>query len=242
MTYKELVNAVLARLREDSVGSVTETAYSTLVGSFVNDAKRVVEDAAWPWRALIRTVNLSVLANTQQFFDLEDYTTVEDSGQLNTRARLYLEPGENEFQAYISTLNYERKICVAPRSYNKVQRLSDINHSTSGELTDLIVSTNASAANGKTSLRLLTYPAIPNRAETIELSVLNPQNALTNDSTVLLVPEDPVIQLAYLYCLYERGEEIGEMLTLTQAKAEIALSDAIMLESMQTSDPTFRVD
>ena len=40
MTYLELVNDVLIRLRETTVSTVSETTYSALIGKFVNDAKR----------------------------------------------------------------------------------------------------------------------------------------------------------------------------------------------------------
>jgi len=55
MTYLELVNDVLVRLREDEVTAVTDTAYSKLIGKFVNDAKRQVEDA-YTWNALSETL------------------------------------------------------------------------------------------------------------------------------------------------------------------------------------------
>ena len=44
MTYLELINDVLIRLRETTVAANGETTYSTLIGKFVNDAKRQVED------------------------------------------------------------------------------------------------------------------------------------------------------------------------------------------------------
>ena len=48
MTYLELINDVLVRLREPTVSTNLETTYSTLLGKFVNDAKRQIEDAfAW---------------------------------------------------------------------------------------------------------------------------------------------------------------------------------------------------
>lgn len=51
MTYLELVNDVLIRLREQTVSTVSLTTYSTLIGKFVNDAKRQIEDA-YDWNAL----------------------------------------------------------------------------------------------------------------------------------------------------------------------------------------------
>ena len=43
MTYLNLVNNVLRRLREDEVASVSNDTYSKMVGDFVNDAKQFVE-------------------------------------------------------------------------------------------------------------------------------------------------------------------------------------------------------
>jgi hypothetical protein len=61
MTYLQAVNKVLKRLRENTVNSVDETLYSRLVGEFVNDANRMVEDS-WDWSALRTTVTQTVTA------------------------------------------------------------------------------------------------------------------------------------------------------------------------------------
>ena len=62
MTYLNLVNNVLRRLREEEVTSVAQTTYSKLVGDFVNDAKKAVEDA-WDWSSLRTTLTISTTAN-----------------------------------------------------------------------------------------------------------------------------------------------------------------------------------
>ena len=66
MTFLELVNEVLARLRENSVSTVTQTSYSTLIGHYINDTKRQVEDA-WDWEALSITIPVSVVAGTTTY-------------------------------------------------------------------------------------------------------------------------------------------------------------------------------
>jgi hypothetical protein len=60
MTYLELVNDVLVRLREPTVSTVIQTAYSSLIGKFINDAKRQVEDA-FAWNVLGSQQLLSAL-------------------------------------------------------------------------------------------------------------------------------------------------------------------------------------
>src|SRR5210317_608364 len=58
MTYLNLVNNVLRRLREDEVTSVSSNTYSKMAGDFVNDAKKLVEDA-WDWSALRTTLTVT---------------------------------------------------------------------------------------------------------------------------------------------------------------------------------------
>ena len=63
MTYLQLVNSVLRRLREDEVTTVGQNAYSKLIGEFVNDAKRTVEDS-YDWTALRTTLTVSTTTDT----------------------------------------------------------------------------------------------------------------------------------------------------------------------------------
>jgi hypothetical protein len=235
MTYLELVNAVLTRLREDNVNSVSETDYSKLVGAFVNDAKRVVEDA-WPWSHLLRQVSFTLTTGSAGSYDLEDYTTVEAAEQINERARLFVDPQTNCTMVYAVTDNKERELEVIPQTKWKVTRVAEATDGTSGQVEAVITATNPTAVSGKTKLRFYTSPSIADEAETILMYIINPQNALVGNGEVLLVPSDPVVQLAYLYCLYERGEELGEMMTLTVNKSESALADAIMFDSSMTSE------
>ena len=65
-TYLQLVNNVLVRLRENEVSSVSDTPYSSLIGVFVNDAKREVENAAM-WQALNQTIVVNTVAGTRNY-------------------------------------------------------------------------------------------------------------------------------------------------------------------------------
>ena len=58
MNYLDLVNDVLIRLREDEVTATTDTPYSKLIGKFVNDAKRIVEDS-FQWNVLTETLTVT---------------------------------------------------------------------------------------------------------------------------------------------------------------------------------------
>ena len=66
MTYLQLVQSVLRRLREDdTITSVSDNSYSKLIGEFVNDAKRIVEDS-WDWSSLRTTFTINTVANTDR--------------------------------------------------------------------------------------------------------------------------------------------------------------------------------
>ena len=68
MTYLQLVNSVLRRLRENEVTTAVGSAdsYTKLIGDFVNDAKRIVEDS-WDWSSLRNTFTINTVANTSQY-------------------------------------------------------------------------------------------------------------------------------------------------------------------------------
>ena len=66
MTYLQLVNAVLRKLREDEVTTVNENDYSKLVGDFVNDAVKSVE-AAWDWSSLRTDIDIPTVNNTKTY-------------------------------------------------------------------------------------------------------------------------------------------------------------------------------
>jgi hypothetical protein len=60
MTYLNLMNNVLRRLREEEVTTVNQTTYSKMVGDFINDAKTMVAQAA-DWSALRDTISVRTL-------------------------------------------------------------------------------------------------------------------------------------------------------------------------------------
>jgi hypothetical protein len=77
MTYLNLVNNVLRRLREDTVSTVTNDTYSTMVGDFVNDAKQLVENA-WDWSNLRSTLTLTTAADDYTY----SLTGYQDQGKI----------------------------------------------------------------------------------------------------------------------------------------------------------------
>ena len=77
MTYLDLVNNVLRRLREDTVTTVSANTYSAMVGDFINDAKQLVENA-WDWSNLRSTLTITTAADDYTY----SLTGYQDQGKI----------------------------------------------------------------------------------------------------------------------------------------------------------------
>ena len=75
MTYIQIINSVLRRLREDTiatnwvgdlVGSTGPTDYQVMIGDFVNEVKTEVEDA-WDWTSLRRIETVATIADQRSY-------------------------------------------------------------------------------------------------------------------------------------------------------------------------------
>jgi hypothetical protein len=182
-TYLELVNETLVRLREAEVTAVTDNAYSKLIGKYINDAKRQVEDA-YNWNALSETLTVTtsnnlfnyVLTGIGQRFRLLD--------AINEESNRFL---FNETTAKMNDLFLNSAGTVirgAPDRFNF----------------------NGVDGNGDTQVDL--YP-IPDGVYNIYFNVIKPQAPLSANADQLKIPSEPVVFLAYSKALLERGEDSG---------------------------------
>src|SRR5574343_793437 len=122
MIYKDIVNTILRRLREDEVGTVNENAYSKLVGAFVNDAKKVVEDS-WQWLPLQETVTITTEAGVSSY-DLEDYVTDNFNNSVSDRARLWLDLNTGYPIVIQTTADKEKMLAIVEATDGVVNRTS----------------------------------------------------------------------------------------------------------------------
>jgi hypothetical protein len=203
MNYIQLVNSVLRRLRETEVSSVADNAYSKLIGEFVNDAKRQVEDA-YAWNALSETLTASTSA------DLFNYILV-GSGQ-RFRVIDVLNDTSNSIVQNATTRWMNEQFLLT-----SVQKGSPAYYNFNG--------TNS---NGDTQVDL--FP-IPNGVYEIRFNVIKPQVALSADADTLLIPSEPVIFNATARAMAERGEDGGIASGEMYAIYKQSLADAIAIES-----------
>ncbi len=66
MTFEGIINKVLIRLREAQIASVAESDYAILIGEFVNETKREIEDAH-AWTVLRSTVTIPTVQGTTAY-------------------------------------------------------------------------------------------------------------------------------------------------------------------------------
>lgn len=202
MTYLQIVNAVLARLRESSVGTVTATDYSSLIGKFVNEAKRQVEDA-WNWDALRTTITVTTSSGTSNY-------TVTGSGR---RFR----------HAVINDATNDSQLINRPLQYILDQQQLTTTTNANPEY-------YAWNGNNGTDSKLELFPT-PNGTYTLYVNLYVPQADLSNDSDVLTVEPEAVIAGAYARALVERGEDGGMASSEAYGLFKGILADQIALDA-----------
>ncbi len=202
MTYLELVNDVLIRLRETTVSTVSETSYSSLIGKFVNDAKRQIEDA-FAWNVLGTTITLSTTSGTYSY-------SLTGSGQ--------------KFQV-IDVLNVTSNLQMTNVDFATMNRYQNFSTPVNG-----IPSYYAfDGVDGSYDTKVTLYPR-PDGVYSIPFSLTVPQATLSSDSTVVAVPDILVVQNAYARALIERGEDGGTNSSEAFLLYKAMLSDYIALE------------
>ena len=210
MTYLEIVNGVLRRLREDEVTTVTETTYSTMIGDFVNDAKKIVE-AAWDWSGLRSTIVVPTVADTSTY-TLSNTTTKDKTfNVINDTSNVFMQYRPQEWFDNVY--------------YN--------NEPASGSPEYYTFSTND--ASGNTQVQV--YPK-PDGVYSLRFNVAVRNDDLSANSDTLAIPEAPVLHLTVALSVRERGETGGTSTAEYFTIANRYLSDAIAFDAAKHPEDT----
>lgn len=212
MTYLQLINSVLRRLREDEVSTPTETDYSTLIGDFVNATKREVEDA-WKWTTLRSTKTVTTVAGTVTY-------VVTDA---NNRAQ--------PFSPTNSVWNDTEEYWLKPNTELAFARDTWVNDATADrdQPTTYRFRDGTGAGSGGDLVIALQPP--PDAVYTIYCSLITPQDDLSAGTDVLWTPEWPVVLGTYAKALAERGEDSGRTHGEVLSQYQLALGDAIAIDN-----------
>jgi hypothetical protein len=208
MTYLEIVNAVLRKLREDEVTVVQENDYSKLIGDFVNDALNSVE-AAWDWSSLRQVIDLTTFDN-QKTYSLTDFGI---RGELMS---LY-------------NVSEKQEITQRTKAYIKDKHYKDPDNTTGKPRYFAFDGTDV---NNDTQV---TFYPTPNDTYQLEANVVLRDQRLVNDADTTKLPTQPIIQLAFAYALRERGETGGQGAMEQVVIAQTDLANAIALDAGNNS-------
>jgi hypothetical protein len=210
MTYIEIVNNVLRRMREDEVESVNDTTYSKMVGDFVNDAKTVVE-SAWDWSALRTTLTVTTQENVFNYTLVGSGNSIKELNVLNDTSNHVMDyrPANWFDQRFL----FDGPTTGVPQfyTYNGV----DDNNDTQIDIYP--------KPDGEYILRF-------------NCTLRNPQ--LVNDTDKIQIPNLPIIHLAVALLARERGETGGTSTAEYFQIADQFLSDAIALDAQRHPEET----
>lgn len=232
-TFLSAINQVLVRLRESTVTTNTATPYSLLIGALLNDAKREVEDA-WQWSNLQDSLSFSTITGTYQY-DVSTVNTDIRGTPANDRCRLWVDPTTSKPYLINVTPNFEFNLDYEPTLSDYSIKTAIINQAVRDIPKYWQVFPSPTVTTAGQWNKQINLFAPPDKVYSMKMYLVNPQPDLVNDTDTFLVPTAPVVLKAYLFALYERGEELGEMLTLTTDKLEQSLADAISYDQSNSA-------
>ena len=213
MTFREVINEVLVRLRETPISSdwsgaindsSTVSDYNKVIGALVNDAKRSIE-SYHDWQILRETVNITTVAGTKNYnlssgqeFKVLDVINNATGNELLQVSR-----------AYLNRERYPTASTGEPHYYG------------------------FNGADSSNNLKVDLSPT-PSKAEIISFDMVKYQDVLTDASTVVKIPTKPLILGAFARALAERGEDGGTQSSIAAQEAGVAVSQAVMLDAGNT--------
>lgn len=203
MTYLQLVNKVLTRLREDTVDTVSQNTYSALVGEFVNDAKRIVEDA-WDWSALRTTLTVTTTAEIFNYSLTGSGNRIELLDVINDSSNFFMKYRDSHW--FNKTFLVDEPASGSPVYYGF----------------------NGVDVNGDTAVDL---SPIPDAAYSLRFNCILRTPELSADTDEVTIPTLPIIHLAVGLAVAERGEAGGQSAAELLSFAKSLLNDAIALDA-----------
>jgi len=203
-TYLQLINAVLRRLRKETVASPDASDYVEMIGELINEAKVEVENAT-AWEALWTQTDITTQSGTKTY-------TLTGYGD---RARIQF--------IYDDTNNAD----VHPAPHWWIERQRQFTSDPTGVPRRYCLN---GLSNGDPLLELWPTPA---GTYTIKVHSIVPQAALSDAADTLSVPPMPVILGAYALAVSERGEDGGVGEGAAHQRAQRALSEAIAIDNLR---------
>jgi len=217
MTFRELINEVLIRLREETIAtdwsgnindSSTVTDYQKVIGSLINDSKRNIE-SYHDWLVLRETVDITTVSGTRNY-SLASGQEIKIMDVIDQSQGTHLVQVSRQ---YINSTKYPTSNSGDPLYYA------------------------FNGADSSNNLKVDLEP-IPNSAQTLSFDIVKFQDELKTASTTLKLPEKPVILGAWARAVAERGEDGGTQTSVIAAEVSESLNQAVIRDSGNTQYET----
>lgn len=207
MNYLDLTNNVLRRMRENTVTAVYENVHSSLIADFVNDAKRICEEAH-DWTAFRTDIIVPTVNGTSEYSitGSQGRATIIDVQNTTTAANLSKVP-----QSQIRKWSLVSQGNTSP-SYYSMYGVD-------------------SAGDDKINL----YP-VPDAAYLINVHCVVRPDDLVAEGDELIIPHQPVIYYALAMAAQERGGVDGTDVQSYMGQAKRYLGNAIQYDMAKVSD------
>jgi len=209
MTFRGLINEILIRLREETIAldwtsdindATTVTDYQKVIGSLVNDTKRSVE-SYHDWLVLRQTVDITTVATTKNY-NLNSGQEFKVLDVVNNSTGYQL---TQVTRHYLNSIMYPTDPTGEPTYYG------------------------FNGADTSNNLKVDLSP-IPTAVQTISFDIVKYQDELTEASTVIKIPNKPVVLGAWARAIAERGEDGGTQSSIAAQEATNSLNQAIMID------------
>ena len=184
LTWLQIINRVLVRMRESTVAANNTTDYSTHVGQVVNAVKSEIE-SAWMWHALRDTFSVSCTNNVSHYALTNAGAHAKIVDGWNITRGYKLEKGTN-------------------RDFNSKFFGTGSSAVQTGSPTQYL----AAGLDASYDLSVDVWPIpVTGYLDTLKFNVYVPQDDLSSDSTVPVVPQDLLIEETVARMKVERGDE-----------------------------------
>jgi hypothetical protein len=210
MTYLDLVNNVLRRLRETEVSSVQSNSYSKLIGDLINDAKDLVE-TSWDWSALRTTLTITTTADVFNYSLTGSQNNIKELNVLNDTSNLIMQYQTNNW--FDSQFLLGNPVSGSPVYYTY----------------------NGVDTDGDTLIDV--YPK-PDGVYSLRFNCVLRNGDLSADTDTIKIPAMPVVHLAVAFATRERGETGGTSTQEYFSMANKYLSDAIAMDAARHPEET----
>lgn len=214
MTYLQLINAVLRRLREDEVTTLTGS-YTKLIGDFINETIHEVANA-WNWHSGRTTKVVDTVASTATY-------EIANVGR--------------QFR-YLSVWDFTNNSYLTQISQQEMDALYYQSPTSSGQ--PMYFATN-SFSSTTDDPQIDIFP-LPDGEYRLYFNLYVPAPELVATTDICQLPSNIIILGAWAKAISERGEDGGQNTIEQQLMYKSAMSDGIAMdESLTVGETTWQL-